>query len=113
MNFERQHGDEPMVFLAPDDARTARAAGIAFARALAGAPSGWFMLALDEQELIIREAIQRSGYPAETRSKRPRHSTAAHERSGAGSPVQSPPWQGMPSLQGAVVQIFWTSEAAR
>ena len=64
MNFERQHGDEPMVFLAPDDARTARAAGIAFARALAGAPSGWFMLALDEQELIIREAIQRSGYPA-------------------------------------------------
>src|SRR5689334_25157146 len=64
MNREREHDNEPMVFLAPDDARTARAAGVEFARSLAGAPSAWFALALGEQELIIREGIERAGYPA-------------------------------------------------
>src|SRR5689334_24125395 len=64
MNREREHDNEPMVFLAPDDARTARAAGVEFARSLAGAPSAWFMLALGEQELILREVIEQSGYPA-------------------------------------------------
>jgi hypothetical protein len=59
----QQQGQEPVVFLAPHDARTARAAGVAFARTLAGAPSAWFMLALDEQEELIRSGIQRAGYP--------------------------------------------------
>ena len=58
----RQH-DEPMVWLAPDDARTAEAAGVTFARNLAGAPPEWFMLALGEQEAIIRDGIRRAGYP--------------------------------------------------
>ena len=50
--------DKPMVWLAPDDARTAQTAGIEFARTLAGAPSDWFALALEDQEAIIRDAIR-------------------------------------------------------
>ena len=56
----------PTVFLTPGDARTARAAGVAFARSIAGAPSAWLTLALGEQSLIIREAIERCGCPAQT-----------------------------------------------
>ena len=52
-----------MVHLAPDDVRTAQTAGVEFARSLAGAPSAWFMLALGEQEDLIRSAIRRAGYP--------------------------------------------------
>ena len=52
----------PRVYLDPADAATARTAGTDFARALAGAPGDWFMLALGEQEEIIRTAIRRSGY---------------------------------------------------
>jgi hypothetical protein len=54
--------DVPMVYLAPEDAKTATAAGIDFARNLAGAPSALFMLALGEQEEIIRLAIRRAGF---------------------------------------------------
>lgn len=52
-----------MVHLAPDDVRTAQTAGVEFARSLAGAPSAWFMLALREQEDLIRSAIRQAGYP--------------------------------------------------
>src|SRR3954454_2726861 len=65
-DYERQPSDEPMVRLAPSDARTARAAGVEFARNLAGSPSAWFALALDEQEELIRSAVQRAGYPSRT-----------------------------------------------
>jgi hypothetical protein len=62
MTYE-QH-DEPLVRLDPQDARTAQVAGVEFARTLAGAPSAWFALALDEQQTIIRTGIQRAGYSA-------------------------------------------------
>src|ERR1700750_2465899 len=62
----QQLGQEPMVFFAPEDAHTARAAGVEFARPLAGAPPAWFMLALGEQGLIIREAVERYGCSAQT-----------------------------------------------
>jgi hypothetical protein len=51
-----------MVWLAPEGASTAVAAGRDFARALAGAPSRWFATALAEQEFIIHEAVRRNGF---------------------------------------------------
>lgn len=54
---------DPMVRLDPQDARTAHVAGVDFARTLAGAPPEWFLLALGEQEAIIRNGVRRAGYP--------------------------------------------------
>lgn len=61
--MNEQHDSDPMVLLAPDDARTVRAAGVGFARTLAGAPSAAFLMAVDEQGELIRAAIRRAGYP--------------------------------------------------
>ena len=54
--------DGPMIHLAPDDVETAQAAGVQFARALAGAPTIAFMAALDEQEQILRQAVECAGF---------------------------------------------------
>lgn len=55
-----EHCDyELLIRLDPNNARTAQTAGVEFARNLAGAPSEWFMVALGEQEAIIRAGIRR------------------------------------------------------
>jgi hypothetical protein len=54
--------EEMVVRLAVDDARTAQEAGVQFARALAGALWPDFVLALDEQEYLIRRAIAAAGF---------------------------------------------------
>ena len=56
------HVEDLMVRLAVDDARTAQEAGAKFARALAGALWPDFVLALDEQEHLIRRAIAEAGF---------------------------------------------------
>ncbi len=52
------------VMLQPEDDDTAFAAGVQFARALAGAGSAAFMLALGEQEVLVRDAIVQAADPA-------------------------------------------------
>ncbi len=54
-----------LVRLAVDDARTAQDAGARFARALAGASSAAFMVALAEQEDLIRRTITDARHSAE------------------------------------------------
>ena len=54
--------EDMVVRLAVDDARTAQEAGAKFARALAGARWPDFVLALDEQEHLIRRAIAEAGF---------------------------------------------------
>ncbi len=54
--------DGPLIHLAPDDVETAQVAGVQFAHALAGAPTMAFMAALDEQEEILRQAVERAGF---------------------------------------------------
>lgn len=54
--------EDPRIWLTPDDARTVQSAGADFARALAGAPSEAFMLALGEQEELLRAAVRGAGY---------------------------------------------------
>ncbi len=56
--------DGPLIHLAPDDVETAQVAGVQFARALASAPTMAFMVALDEQQEILRQAVQRAGFAA-------------------------------------------------
>ncbi|NPD70111.1 hypothetical protein HN018_24840 (plasmid) [Lichenicola cladoniae] len=55
---------DPMVVIAPEVADQAFAAGVQFARALAGAEEVAFVLALGEQVLLIRDAIMDAGYRA-------------------------------------------------
>ncbi len=57
--------DDLYVRLAADDARTAQAAGVKFARSLVGAYSADFALALAEQEELIQRAIMEAGCNAE------------------------------------------------
>jgi hypothetical protein len=54
---------KPMVWLVPADPQTASVAGQEFARALSGAESVLFLLALGEQTELIRTGIRRAGYP--------------------------------------------------
>ncbi len=54
--------DDLRVYLTPDDVESAQVAGVQFARALAGAPSAAFMIALGEQEQIVRLVITDAGY---------------------------------------------------
>lgn len=54
-----------MVILSPGDDDTAFAAGVRFARSLAGAEPAGFMLALGEQEALIRAAIVKAGFSIE------------------------------------------------
>src|SRR3954447_9449748 len=54
--------EDMVVHLAVYDARTAREAGARFARALAGALWPDFVLALAEQEYLIRRAIAEAGF---------------------------------------------------
>ncbi|MGI4799353.1 MAG: hypothetical protein ACRYG8_36025 [Janthinobacterium lividum] len=54
---------DPMVVLAPDDADSAFAAGVQFARALAGAENAAFVMAVGEQGALIRNAVRDAGYP--------------------------------------------------
>ena len=46
----------------PEDVDTAQMAGVRFARALAGAPTAAFMLALSEQEQLVWAAVQDAGF---------------------------------------------------
>ncbi len=55
-------GDNLQVYLTPDDVESAQVAGMQFARALAGAPSAAFMIALGEQEQIVRLVIAEAGF---------------------------------------------------
>ena len=50
------------VRLAPDDVDSVQAAGVRFARAVAGAPTAMFMLALGEQEHLVRTAVEDAGF---------------------------------------------------
>ncbi len=54
--------DDLQVYLTPDDAESAQVAGVQFARALAGAPAAAFMIALGEQEQIVRLVIADAGF---------------------------------------------------
>ena len=54
--------DNLQVYLTPDDAESAQVAGVQFARALAGAPSATFMIALAEQEQIVRLVVTDAGF---------------------------------------------------
>ncbi len=54
--------DNLQVYLTPDDAESAQVAGVKFARALAGAPAAAFMIALGEQEQIVRLVITDAGF---------------------------------------------------
>ncbi len=54
--------DDLQVYLTPDDVESAQVAGVQFARALAGAPSAAFMIALGEQEQIVRLVIAEAGF---------------------------------------------------
>ena len=49
------------VWLTPDDVETAHVAGVRFARALAGAPDTAFMIALGEQQDLVRAAVLEAG----------------------------------------------------
>ncbi|MGI4801343.1 MAG: hypothetical protein ACRYG8_46440 [Janthinobacterium lividum] len=55
--------DPLTVMLAPEDADTAFAAGVQFARALAGAENAAFLMALGEQQALIHAAVLEAGYP--------------------------------------------------
>ena len=55
----------PTMRLAVDDAATAQAAGVRFARDLAGAHGGDFLLAVGEQRDLIHRAILDAGFSAE------------------------------------------------
>lgn len=57
--------EDMLAHLAVDDARTAQDAGATFARALAGASAAVFMVALAEQEDLIRRKIMDAGHSAE------------------------------------------------
>ncbi len=57
-----QPGDDLQVRLTPDDVESAQVAGVQFARALVGAPAVAFMLALGEQERIVRCVIIEAGF---------------------------------------------------
>lgn len=62
-----QAADEALqVRLTPDDADSAQTAGVRFARALAGAPTVAFMLALGEQEQLVRAALSEAGFSEQT-----------------------------------------------
>ncbi len=54
--------DNLQVYLTPDDAESTQVAGVQFARALAGVPSAAFMIALGEQEQIVRLVIAEAGF---------------------------------------------------
>lgn len=56
------------VLLTPDDADSAQMAGVQFARTLAGAPSAAFMLALGEQEQLVRAVLTEAGFSKQTAS---------------------------------------------
>ena len=56
------HEDALQVRLAPNEVESAQLAGVRFARALAGAPTAAFMLALSEQEQLVRAALQDTGF---------------------------------------------------
>ncbi len=57
-----QPGDDLQIRLTPDDVESVQVAGVQFARALAGAPAVAFMLALGEQEQIVRCVIMEAGF---------------------------------------------------
>ena len=59
--IEARDGDLK-VYLTPDDVESAQVAGVKFARALAGAPSAAFIIALGEQEQIVRPVIAEAGF---------------------------------------------------
>lgn len=69
--------DDLHVRLTVDDARTAQAAGVQFARALVGADADDFALALAEQSGLIERAITRGGYSTEQATLAAGHFVAA------------------------------------
>ena len=56
------HEDTLQVRLVPEDIDTAQMAGVRFARALAGASTAMFMLALGEQGDLVRTAVEKAGF---------------------------------------------------
>ena len=56
------HEDTLQVRLVLEDIDTAQTAGVQFARTLAGAPAVAFMLALGEQERLVRTAVEDAGF---------------------------------------------------
>jgi hypothetical protein len=56
--------DDLIVYLVPGDATSAEDAGVAFARALAGAPEPAFIGALAEQRNLVHGAIADAGHGA-------------------------------------------------
>jgi hypothetical protein len=86
--------DDLLVHLTVDDAWTAEAAGVKFARILAGARPEELALALAEQAHLIERAIRDAGHGAEQARLAAEHFAAAARNEGqriAGA-LGSAPW---------------------
>ncbi len=57
--------EDLQVYLTPDDMESAQVAGVQFARVLAGAPAAAFMIALEEQERMVRSVITEAGFASD------------------------------------------------
>ena len=64
LDHQSPYADRLELHIDPDDADQAFAAGVQFARALAGADSGGFMVALGEQVALVQSGITTVGFPA-------------------------------------------------
>ena len=86
--------DALMVRIHPDDADQAFVAGVQFARALAGAEGGAFMVALGEQVALVQSAIATVGFsPTKARLAAEAFEAAARvEWRRIGSPERATVW---------------------
>ena len=66
MNPAENAPSDLYVWLTLDDVETAQVAGVRFARALAGAPDTAFMIALGEQQDLVRAAVLEAGVSAKS-----------------------------------------------
>lgn len=69
MNPAENTQSDLRVWLTLDDMETAQMAGVRFARALAGAPDTAFMVALGEQQDLVRVAVLEAGVSAKNAAR--------------------------------------------
>ena len=69
MNPAKNAQPDLHVWLTPDDVETAQVAGVRFARALAGAPDTAFMVALGEQQDLVRVTVLEAGVSAKSAAR--------------------------------------------
>ena len=86
--------DTLAVLIHPDDADQAFVAGVQFARSLAGADGGRFMVALGEQVALVQSAIATAGFfPTKARLAAEAFEAGAREEwRRIGSPVRAAVW---------------------